>query len=101
MPTLWYFRYLHFKLNDLAAAALLLQVTMPVAVSSYMLAEKYSSEAQEVAARGGFDTICAYLHTAYVGISFILILREITGGVKYHSELTIFDLLIFASRLVI
>ena len=33
----------------MAAAALLLQVIMPISVSSYMLAEKYSYKAQEVA----------------------------------------------------
>ena len=51
-----------FKLNDLAAAALLLQVTMPVAVSSYMLAEKYSSEAQEVAAFVVVSTLFALIY---------------------------------------
>ena len=51
-----------FKLDDLAAAALLLQVTMPVAVSSYMLAEKYSSEAQEVAAFVVVSTLIALIY---------------------------------------
>ena len=51
-----------FKLSDVAAAALLLQVTMPVAVSSYMLAEKYSSEAQEVAALVVVSTLFALIY---------------------------------------
>ena len=51
-----------FELDDLAAAALLLQVTMPVAVSSYMLAEKYSSEAQEVAAFVVVSTLFALIY---------------------------------------
>ena len=51
-----------FKLSDVAAAALLLQVTMPVAVSSYMLAEKYSSEAQEVATFVVVSTLFALIY---------------------------------------
>ena len=61
-----------FKLDDLAAAALLLQVTMPVAVSSYMLAEKYSSEAQEVAA---FVVVSTLLALIYIPLTLAFLLR--------------------------
>ena len=61
-----------FKLDDLAAAALLLQVTMPVAVSSYMLAEKYSSEAQEVAA---FVVVSTLLALIYIPLMLAFLLR--------------------------
>ena len=61
-----------FKLDDLAAAALILQVTMPVAVSSYMLAEKYSSEAQEVAA---FVVVSTLLALIYIPLTLAFLLR--------------------------
>ena len=61
-----------FKLDDLAAAALLLQVTMPVAVSSYMLAEKYNSEAQEVAA---FVVVSTLLALIYIPLTLAFLLR--------------------------
>ena len=38
-----------FNLPDIAFAVLVLQVTTPVAVTSYMLAEKYGADAQAVA----------------------------------------------------
>ena len=60
-----------FKLSDVAAAALLLQVTMPVAVSSYMLAEKYSSEAQEVAAFVVVSTLFALIYIPLM-LAFLL-----------------------------
>jgi len=49
-----------------------LQVTMPVAVSSYMLAEKYSSEAQEVAA---FVVVSTLLALIYIPLTLAFLLR--------------------------
>jgi predicted permease len=40
---------LWFQLNDVAFAVLVLQVATPVAVTSYLLAEKYGADADSVA----------------------------------------------------
>ena len=51
-----------FDLEKLPAAALIIQVTMPVAVSSYMLAEKYNADAETVAALVIVSTIIAIFY---------------------------------------
>lgn len=40
---------LYFGLSDVATGVLVLQVAMPIAVTSYMLAEKYKAKSEEVA----------------------------------------------------
>ena len=40
---------IYFELNDIAFAVLVMQVATPVAVTSYLLAQKYGADANEVA----------------------------------------------------
>ena len=40
---------IYFELNDIAFAVLVMQIATPVAVTSYLLAQKYGADANEVA----------------------------------------------------
>ena len=62
-----------FDLDKLPAAALIIQVTMPVAVSSYMLAEKYKADAESVAALVIVSTIIAVF---YIPVTLAIILTQ-------------------------
>jgi predicted permease len=42
---------IYFELNDVAFAVLVMQIATPVAVTSYLLAQKYGADANEVAGR--------------------------------------------------
>ena len=60
-----------FDLDKIPAAALIIQVTMPVAVSSYMLAEKYNTDPETVAALVIVSTIIAVFYIPLT-LAFIL-----------------------------
>ena len=61
-----------FDLERIPAAALIIQVTMPVAVSSYMLAEKYGSNPDKVAALVIVSTMLAIIYIPFT-LAFLLI----------------------------
>ena len=60
-----------FDLERIPAAALIIQVTMPVAVSSYMLAEKYESNPDKVAALVIVSTMLAIVYIPFT-LAFLL-----------------------------
>tara|TARA_Y100000766_G_C18776882_1_gene541228 strand:- start:707 stop:895 length:189 start_codon:yes stop_codon:yes gene_type:complete len=60
-----------FDLDKIPRAALIIQVTMPVAVSSYMLAEKYNTDPETVAALVIVSTIIAIFYIPLT-LAFIL-----------------------------
>jgi len=60
-----------FRLDDVAFAILVLQVSTPVAVTSYMLAQKYGAEAGEVAALVVASTV---LSIAFIPILLAILL---------------------------
>lgn len=60
-----------FDLERIPAAALIIQVTMPVAVSSYMLAEKYESNPDRVAALVIVSTMLAIVYIPFT-LAFLL-----------------------------
>ena len=60
-----------FDLERIPAAALIIQVTMPVAVSSYMLAEKYESNPDKVAALVIVSTMLAIIYIPFT-LAFLL-----------------------------
>lgn len=60
-----------FDLERIPAAALIIQVTMPVAVSSYMLAEKYGSNPDKVAALVIVSTMLAIIYIPFT-LAFLL-----------------------------
>ena len=63
-----------FDLDKLPAATLVIQVTMPVAVSSYMLAEKYKVDAGAVAALVIVSTIIAVF---YIPITLAILISQL------------------------
>ena len=60
-----------FNLPDIAFAVLVLQVTTPVAVTSYMLAEKYGADAQAVA---GLVVISTLFSVALIPITLAVLI---------------------------
>lgn len=60
-----------FNLPDIAFAVLVLQVTTPVAVTSYMLAEKYGADSQAVA---GLVVISTLFSVALIPITLAVLI---------------------------
>lgn len=60
-----------FDLESIPAAALIIQITMPVAVSSYMLTEKYGNEPKTVAALVIVSTMMGVVYIP-VTLAFLL-----------------------------
>lgn len=56
-----YYIGLWFELSPLAHAVLVLQLTTPVAVTSYLLAQKYGADAQAVAGMVVASTLCSVI----------------------------------------
>ena len=60
-----------FDLESIPAAALIIQITMPVAVSSYMISEKYGNDPETVAALVIVSTMIAVV---YIPITLVFLL---------------------------